>query len=98
MSKQDLSDKLKSEVQIANWDMLMLHHKRGGLFMVEGEINLVEVGVALASDQVDLIKNWQVSGNFKAPNEKEISIWSKTPSKDLAEFLIIQPYVIIKLL
>ena len=98
MSKNELEEKLIKEIQSANWNMLEPHFKRDAVFLVSGDLDLVSVGLAIAGDQADLIKGWQEKNQFRRPNESEIELWKKDESKNFAQFLIIQPYVIVKLL
>ena len=49
---QSLYDKLAAEVSVASWNALKSHADRGALFWVDRQLDLVEVAVSIALDDV----------------------------------------------
>jgi hypothetical protein len=98
MSNTEQFNKFKSEIQAANWDMLAPHFKRDALFLIDSKIELADAAVALANDDATKVKLWQKNGQFKKPETDEVESWSKDTAKDFAEFLIVQPFVLIRLI
>ena len=92
----DLKDKLKNEVDQADWDLLKVHHENGAVFCVHGPLGLLDVAVAVAQDKTQFVKIWLDNGELKRPTEDEVAQFEKEPFKKICDFIIIQPYVLIK--
>ncbi|RLA64916.1 MAG: DUF2288 domain-containing protein [Epsilonproteobacteria bacterium] len=87
----DLRKQLNEDLDVATWDMLETHLKRGALVEVHESLELVDVGMAVAEDKADLIKDWM--------EKKLIKNISEEVGKDLKfKFLILSPYVLIQVL
>ncbi|RLA64281.1 MAG: DUF2288 domain-containing protein [Epsilonproteobacteria bacterium] len=87
----DLRKQLNEDLDVATWDMLETHLKRGALVEVHESLELVDVGMAVAEDKADLIKDWM--------KKKLIKNISEEVGKDLKfKFLILSPYVLIQVL
>lgn len=95
---ENLKEKLKSEVDQADWDMLAQHHQQGTVFIVSGGVGLLDVAVAIAQDKTDFVKIWLDSGNLARPSDQEVSQFKKNRFEKMCDFIIIQPYVLICLL
>ena len=91
-----LKEKFESEIEQCDWDMLAPHHERGAVFIVGDNADLVTVAEALASDNVSQVKIWLDNGDFY--KLEDTSSFEAEPYKKLGEFLIVQPYVLVKLL
>jgi len=85
----DLKKQLNEDLDVATWDMLEQHLKRGALVEVHESLDLIEVGVAVAQDRAELIKDWMDKGLVKNVG--------KEMGKDLQfKFLILTPYVLVQ--
>jgi hypothetical protein len=87
----------KEEITMADWSMLEPHNTRGTLFLVE-DFDLIEVAIAIATDNAEMIKELLDSKKIAKPTGEAVDEWSKTPNTQLAQFLVVQPYVLIKLI
>ncbi len=94
---EDLIKKLTGEIDHCDWSMLETHYENGAVFLVHEDLDLVQVGIALANDEASKVKLWQSSGQFRVPSETEALNWAKTPYVKLAKCLIIQPFVLIQI-
>ena len=85
---QSLYDKLAVEVSVASWSALESHAKRGALFWVDRQLDLAEVAVSIALDDVPSVKVWR-QAQLLLPA-------ASTPPENFAafHFLIVQPYVL----
>lgn len=85
---QSLRDKLSDEVSIVSWHALEPHAQRHALFWVNTQLDLVEVAVSIALDDVDSVEAWHTA--------KLLLRATPTPPKDYAAFhvLIVQPFVL----
>ena len=96
MSDDSLLEKFGAELCGAEWKLLEPHFKRDALFVVESNLNLVEVAVDIAEDNVSKIKEALDSGQLRKPTEDEIEDWKSKPDDILGDFLIVSPYVIMQ--
>lgn len=85
------------EVDKASWAMLRDHHKRGAVFLVK-DLDLVDAAAALAQDEAAKVKLWLDGGNLVKVEDEEAEDYEKSASEENFQFIIIQPYVLIKLM
>ena len=95
--ESDLKSKLESELDFTSWSALQDHHKREALFLVSQSIDLIEVGLAIAKDNVSQVKIWQQNDSLRRPKKNEVSDWEKSDHSNIFQFLVIRPYVIVKI-
>ena len=91
-----LEESFKKEVEVADWSMLKSHFERGVLVSVSQTLDLIEVAVAVAEDSVEVVKEWMRKGDLKNTTVEEAEVWAAKPHEKMAEFLIVQPYVLIQ--
>lgn len=94
-NSKELLERLSTEICEAKWELLADHHKRQSLFIISETLELVAVGVAMARDQVEYIRNWLNDGLIDKPTDDLIKTWLE--SDITFNYLIIQPYVIIQI-
>jgi hypothetical protein len=94
--EQTIHEKLKAEIEEADWSMLEAHHERQALILVSSELDLPEVGEKVAQDDVENIKQWMTAGKLGKPEDAQISNWKENPYKKGFRFIIVQPYVLIQ--
>ena len=90
MEKSELYNQLKSQVGFAPWTLLKAHHARGALIWVSPDLNLVEVGEAVTTDNKEKVEIWMNDGSISPFPDRLIGI--KTDLK----CLIAQPYVLVQ--
>jgi len=90
----ELEKKLREELAIAPWETLLPHAECDNLICVSSDIGLVEVGVAVASDDTAKVNEWMNAGKIRKPNKEELDAWDKAPG-NFFQFLIVQPYVLV---
>ena len=95
---QELKEKLQTEIEEADWDMLKIHHDNGAVFIVHGELSLIDAAVAVAMDKTDFVKIWLDNGELARPSDKEVTQFEKDKFSKMCQFIIVQPYVLIKTL
>lgn len=89
-----LRDKLASEIQETIWTDLMQHVLRDAVFLVRGEMDLLDVATAVAEDRVEEVAKWVGDGTLARPSKLEIEAWSATPESRF-RFVICAPYVLV---
>jgi hypothetical protein len=92
----NLKEKLAEEIDTCDWSLLDPHFKRGAVFIVDESLNLAEVGVNVANDEVEIIKDYLSNEQLRKPSDEEVKNWEEKPHEKMAQFLIVQPYVLIK--
>lgn len=88
-----IEEKLKQQIEQATWDMLKPHFERGGLVVVHEDLDLVEVGAAVAEDRVDQVQHWLEGRMLVKPDAAVVETW---PDEKTFNFVIIQPYVLVQ--
>ena len=78
----------------AEWGWLRPHLERGGLIVVDRELDIVEVGLKIAADDSTAISAWISGGKLAKPVAEQIAGWDADGALFLT--LIISPYVLIQ--
>ncbi|MGG6295439.1 DUF2288 domain-containing protein [Leptolyngbya sp. AN02str] len=91
----DLSAELAGTMGEAEWDWLMPHADRDALLLVSSKLDLLDVGVAIASDNVASVQSWIEQKLIGKPSPEQIKVWNSVPNKRF-NALILQPYVLVQ--
>ncbi len=92
---RDIKTALNESLEQAQWEWLEPHAKRDALIIVSPSLDLVDVGVAIAQDQTQIVQQWIESGQLQKPSANQLSFWKTQPNKSF-NALIVQPYVLIQ--
>ena len=90
---ENLKEKLKSEKEKVKWIALEEHHERESLLIIKSHLDLIDVAVSIANDDVHKVKEWLSTEEIKRPDEEMVNDF-KENDHVYFEFVIIQPYVI----
>lgn len=90
----ELKKKFQGEIDQADWEMLAPHHERQTLFKVSRDLDIFDVAIDLAIDNVDEVKKYLESNQLTRLEDDEVLEYAKNKNKFFANFLVIQPYVI----
>ena len=93
---QDLRAELAETLDEAEWEWLMPHAKRDAIVIVAPELNLLDVGVAIASDDKASVESWINQQQLSKPSPEQLSDWGNEPTRRF-KALIVQPYVLVQL-
>ncbi|QWV97442.1 DUF2288 domain-containing protein [Geomonas nitrogeniifigens] len=91
----DAKEELATKVDIADWLSLRAHLERGGVIVVDPLLELVEVGAALAADEVQAVQRWLSSSLLTKPSLEQVKKWDAEKGK-IFNCLIVSPYVLIQ--
>ena len=86
-------EELAAKIDTADWQALRAHLERGGVVIVDPLLDLAEVGVALAKDDVKSVERWLSSGLIAKPSAQQIQSWDAEKGKNFL-CLIVFPYVL----
>ncbi len=92
---QDLRAQLAETLDEAKWEWLIPHAKRDALVVVAEQLDLIDVGVAIAQDDVASVQNWISSSLIAKPSLDQLSDWNSDRTKRF-NTLIVQPYVLVQ--
>jgi hypothetical protein len=92
---QDLKLELAEMVGSAEWRWLSPHAERGAVVLVDQSLDLAEVGVAIATDNVATVNRWIAEALLTKPSSVQLEAWGQMASKRF-QSLIVQPYVLVQ--
>lgn len=92
---QDLKHELEEMVAPADWAWISPHANRGAVVVVDQSLDLAEVGVAIASDNVKQVDHWIAEALLTKPSPFQLEIWDQTAKKQF-QSLIVQPFVLVQ--
>lgn len=88
-------EELALNVVEAEWDWLRAHLERGGLIVVGQELDIVDVGMAIAADDAAMVNGWVAAGKLTKPSAAEIAAWDCDRGRKFLS-LIVSPFVLIQ--
>ncbi|MFB2834664.1 DUF2288 domain-containing protein [Floridanema evergladense] len=91
----DLKAELTASLDEAEWQWLLPHVGRDSLIVVNPELSIVDVGVAIANDNVSLVQNWINQQLIYKPTLNQMEQWQANLNKRF-NALIVQPFVLIQ--
>ncbi|HIK43436.1 MAG TPA: DUF2288 family protein [Leptolyngbyaceae cyanobacterium M65_K2018_010] len=94
-----MTDNLKLELTAligpAQWRWLMPHAERGALVLVDQDLDLADVGLAIATDDVATVNRWIAEALITKPSPQQLETWQQAADKPFRS-LIVQPYVLVQ--
>jgi hypothetical protein len=91
----ELRAELAKDLDEAQWEWLIPHVKRDSVLIIAKELNLVDVGIAIASDNLVSVQHWISEQLIQKPSQTQLSDWNSDLQKRF-NTLIVQPYVLIQ--
>lgn len=88
-------EELALAIDEAEWSWLRAHLERGGLILVDDNLDLADAALKVAGDDADTIEQWIISGRIGKPSATQIQHWDAEKHKRFA-MLIVTPYVLIQ--
>ena len=92
---QDLRAELAESIDEAEWNWLIPHAKRDAVVVVTTQLDLLDVGVAIASDSVSSVQHWIGEQLIYKPSAEQLAQWNTELTKRF-NTLIVQPYVLVQ--
>lgn len=91
----DLREELAASLDEAEWEWLKPHVQRDSVVVVAPALDLVDVGVALASDNVSTVQHWLSEELIGKPSLDQRQSWDSDRTKRFTA-LIVQPFVLVQ--
>lgn len=92
---QDLRAELAENIDEAELEWLKPHIQRDVVVVVNQQLDLVDVGVAIANDDTLSVQHWISEQLLHKPLPEQLSSWNRDQTKRF-QALIVQPYVLVK--
>jgi hypothetical protein len=86
---------LTEALDVAQWEWLRPHAKREVVIMVTAAMDLVEVGMAIATDNTASVQRWIDEQAIYKPTQQQLSAWNQVDDLKF-EALIVAPFVLVK--
>lgn len=92
---RSLRERLQSEIGPCLASDLLAHIKRGAVVVVDAELQLLDVAIAVAKDDAATVQGWIASARLKNPTQEQIETWEKSPNLPFVS-VIVRPYVLVQ--
>ena len=89
----DLPAELAQQIHRVDWKPLAPHAKRGGLVLVDPQLDLLEVAVAVARDHGEQVQQWMTAQKLGRPTAAQAEAWRQEIGERFT-VVIVQPYVL----
>lgn len=90
----EMRSKFDRELDLTTWRDLRSHAARDVVFVLRGGLGLVDVGVAIATDDKAVIERAIAAATLVRPSAEEMDAWEKNLGKTF-QCLIVSPYVLV---
>lgn len=94
---KDLKTHFSEDIADVQWRDLAPHAQRDAIIFVTKYLDLLEVGVAIAQDDVESVQSWISKALIHKPSPEQLTSWDADYSISF-NTLILQPFVLIQLL
>lgn len=74
---------------------LRAHLERDAVFVVADGLSLVDCGVAVAMDEVEVVRGWIENGRLRKPSSAERDEWAAATDRKWMS-VIVQPFILIQ--
>jgi hypothetical protein len=92
---KDLREQLAEILDEAELEWLKPHIQKDAVILVVPELDLLDVGVAIASDDAQKVQHWIGEQLLVKPSPEILDRWNANPQQKF-EAIIIQPYILVK--
>lgn len=87
----------RDQIQATDWYPLEIHYNNSGLFLISAELELEVVAKAVAGDDSAQVEMWLKDNQIFRPEPEQVEVWRKDPYQKIGDFIIVAPYVFLKL-
>ena len=91
---EDLHTELTEMMGPVQWEWLKPHVQRDAVVIVNEQLKLPDVGVAIATNNTQSVERWISEQLIVKPNAEQLTIWSSENQR--FNSLIVQPFVLIQ--
>ena len=91
---ENLREKLEKEVGPADWKVIGPHYNRGAVIIVSPELDLIDVAIKVAEDDVDLVQDWIKEEKLLRPTPDDAKEWEES-GRELTS-IVVSPFVLVQ--
>ena len=95
MTNQDLRAQLDQNLDEAEWEWLIPHAQKDSVIIVASQLDLLDVGEAIAGDKASEVQNWIDEALIAKPSAIQIGEWNMQRKKRF-NALIVEPFVLVQ--
>ncbi len=95
MEKKDLRAQLTELLDEAELEWLKPHIQKDVVIIVVPDLDILDVGVAISSDNTQSVQHWISEQLLVKPSSDILSRWNGNPTQKF-QALIIQPYILVQ--
>ena len=92
---ENLREQLTELLDEAQLEWLKPHIQKDAVIIVVPELDLLDVGMAISSDNTQSIQHWISEQLLVKPSQEILNRWNANSSQRF-QALIIQPYILVK--
>jgi hypothetical protein len=92
---ENLREQLAQLLDEAELEWLKPHIQKDAVILVTPDLDLLDVGVAIASDNTQSVQHWIGEQLLVKPSSEILNKWNSNPDQKF-QAMIIQPYVLVK--
>lgn len=93
--EEDLHTKLKRQVDVCDWQMLIPSFTRGILVYLDSSLDIIETAIHITEDSAKLIKDYMTEGKLANVTDEQHQEWLLEPKLKF-HMLVVTPYVLIQ--
>lgn len=91
----DLHTELSKSAAAIDWADLIPHARRDAVIVVNPQLDLATVGVAIAEDNTNTVQAWIGEKLITKPTQTDLNAWNNEPTKKFLT-IIVQPFVLVQ--
>ncbi|TVQ44723.1 MAG: DUF2288 domain-containing protein [Gloeocapsa sp. DLM2.Bin57] len=91
----DIKIQLSEELATIQWKDIIPHAQRDVVIVVNPNLDLLDVGEAIALNNTNKIQDWICESLITKPLSEQLSQWNQNPNKEF-NALIVQPFVLVQ--
>jgi hypothetical protein len=95
MTNEKLRAELTKSLDEAEWDWLIPHVQRDAVIVVSSVVDLLDVGMAIAGDDIPQVENFINEALIAKPSAEQLGEWNLNRTKRF-NALIVEPYVLVQ--
>jgi hypothetical protein len=92
---ENTREQLKELLDEAELEWLKPHIQKDAVIIVDAELDLLDVGEAIANDNTQSIQHWIGEQLLVKPSAEILNRWNANPEQRF-QAIIIQPYILVK--
>jgi hypothetical protein len=92
---KNIREQLTEILDEAELEWLKPHIQKDAVIIVDTELDILDVGVAIASDNMQSVQHWIGEQLLIKPSTEILDRWNAQPDRRF-QAIIIQPYILVK--